>query len=120
MCSPNYLNSAGQPSFRRTTINENFSPQIINPVLPDSADAVSTSPVASESSELESPLEEINSQSNTAEDSISDQLVNLGFGSWRCSVCDQVFRRKQRALTHFAHNHGSTRMTCGGMCGKPH
>ncbi|PVG03599.1 hypothetical protein CPB86DRAFT_779330 [Serendipita vermifera] len=111
--------TAGQSSFRLTRTNENLSP-IATPVLPNTADIVSTSPIGSESSTLESPLVETNPQSNTVGDSTSSQLINLGFGSWRCSVCDQVFRRKQRALTHFAHNHGNTRMTCGGMCGKPH
>ncbi|PVG03598.1 hypothetical protein CPB86DRAFT_376438 [Serendipita vermifera] len=59
-------------------------------------------------------------RTDNIEDPSTDQLLNLGLGTWRCNICDQVFRRKQRAYTHFASRHGSTSLICGGMCGKIH
>jgi hypothetical protein len=48
------------------------------------------------------------------------RIVHVHFGSWKCEVCNQVFRRKQRAAIHYWNKHGNLRLSCKGACGNFH
>lgn len=46
------------------------------------------------------------------------RIIDMHFGSWKCEVCDQIFRRRQRAVFHYWNKHGNVRLSCKGACGK--
>lgn len=50
---------------------------------------------------------------------VATQIINMGFGEWKCNLCDKKHRRKQRAIVHVLNKHSNTRLPCGGVCGKP-
>jgi hypothetical protein len=88
----------------------------------NTADFIPLSPVESDGSYMDSPQAETSlaGQTREADEPFPSELVSIGGGNWKCQICNQQFRRKRRALTHFLNNHGKTKLTCGGMCGKPH
>jgi hypothetical protein len=45
------------------------------------------------------------------------RIVDVHFGSWKCEICHQVFRRKQRAAIHYWNKHANLRLKCKGACG---
>jgi hypothetical protein len=62
-------------------------------------------------SELTSP----NAESDPATDSLP--LCKLSYGAWKCMLCGQELRRKQRGIAHYWSKHGNVRLSCSGRCG---
>ena len=44
-------------------------------------------------------------------------LLKLPLGAWKCTLCGQQLRRKQRAVVHYWSKHSDVRLNCSGRCG---
>jgi hypothetical protein len=44
-------------------------------------------------------------------------LLKLPHGAWKCILCGQQLRRKQRAVVHYWSKHSDVRLKCSGRCG---
>ena len=54
-------------------------------------------------------------ESDTAVDPLP--LLKLPYGAWKCILCGQQLRRKQRAVVHYWSKHSDVRLNCSGRCG---
>jgi len=54
-------------------------------------------------------------ESETAIDPLP--LLKLPYGAWKCMLCGQQLRRKQRAVVHYWSKHSDVRLNCSGRCG---
>lgn len=59
-----------------------------------------------------------NAESDSASESLP--LRKLEYGVWKCMICGQKLRRKQRAVVHYWSKHSDVRLTCAGRCGSVH
>jgi hypothetical protein len=56
-----------------------------------------------------------NEESDPTRDALP--LHKLEHGVWKCMLCGQELRRKQRAIVHYWSKHGNVRLSCSGRCG---
>ncbi|PVG03600.1 hypothetical protein CPB86DRAFT_779332 [Serendipita vermifera] len=113
---------SGESSLPVGPTGESLSPPVLGQNTLNAADFTPLSPAESDGSYMDSAQAETSlaGQSRDLDEPFPNELVSIGGGNWKCQICNQQFRRKRRALTHFLNNHGNTKLTCGGRCGKPH
>jgi hypothetical protein len=66
-------------------------------------------------SHSESELASPSTENDPATDSLP--LCRLHYGAWKCMLCGQKLRRKQRAIVHYWSKHSTVRLSCSGRCG---